>query len=329
MTEDMDGSWVLLLGALVLLTLGAEVLVRGAASMALQLRVSPLFVALTVVAFGTSAPELATSLAAAFHGSADIAVGNVVGSNIFNIAAILGITALIRPIRIGLSVLRRDLWMTIAAAAVPLLAVFAGGTIGRAVGSASVLCLAAYVRSALRADRAIDADRGDAEGEASGETAGSGAAGRILLDVVYIAVGLALLVIGARTFVANAIAVARAAGVSELVIGLTIVAAGTSLPELLTSVVAALRGQSEIAVGNVLGSNIFNILGVLGVCALTEPQVVPVQILWFDTPVMLLASLVLLPMIHTGGGVSRGEGLMLLIGYLAYTTALISLAAQV
>lgn len=311
-----------LLGALALLTLGAELLVRAAASLALRLRVSPLFIGLTVVAFGTSAPELAASVAAALRGSDDIAVGNVVGSNIFNIAAILGVTALIRPIYVQLPVLRRDLAIAIAAAAMPLLAVFDGGAIGRAVGVLSLLCLVGYVWSALRADRGLEAGI-EGGGSAAGELPPGLSIGRLLFDAACIAAGLALLVVGARTFVDHAIAIARAAGMSELVIGLTIVAAGTSLPELMTSVVAAARGQSEIAVGNVLGSNIFNILGVLGTCALISPQTVPRQVLWFDNPVMLIASVALLPMVRTGGVISRGEGGILLLGYTAYAAMLV------
>jgi len=320
----IDNPWVWLIAALLLLSAGAELLVRGAAALALRMRLSPLFIGLTVVAFGTSSPELAASLAAAARGSGDIAVGNVVGSNIFNIAAILGITALIRPIPVSIVALERDLLIVIAVAVLPWISLATGGTLPRVVGALFLSGLGAYVYGALQVDRRLAAET---SGVLPGHIANDAALGglsRQLVNVALVIGGLAALVYGARTFVGAAIDIARGAGMSELVIGLTIVAAGTSLPELLTSVVAAARGHSEIAIGNVLGSNIFNILGVLGACALVQPQAVPVSILWFDTPVMLVLSLSLLPFVRSGSRISRREGVVLLVSFVAYIAALIS-----
>ncbi len=318
--------WIWLVVALVILTVGAEILVRGASSLALRLRLSPLFIGLTVVAFGTSAPELAASLTAALRGSGDIAVGNVVGSNIFNIAAILGLTAMIRPIRVAISALRRDLVIVIAVAAVPWLALANGGVIPRPIGAALLAALALYVFAALQIDRKLAVAQGGPALALAQAPVAEGDARRSLplLDIGLVLAGLAALVLGARTFVGAAIEIARAADVSELVIGLTVVAAGTSLPELLTSIVAAVRGHSDIAIGNVLGSNIFNILGVLGACALMQPQAVAGQILWLDTPVMMSLSLVLLPFVRTGNVISRREGALLLLAFVAYLSVLIS-----
>jgi cation:H+ antiporter len=311
---------------LVVLTGGAELLVRGASSLALRLRLSPLFVGLTVVAFGTSSPELAASLAASATGSDDIAVGNVVGSNIFNVAAILGVSALLQPIRVSFAGIRRDVCVTIAVAAVPWLAIVTEGFVPRWLGALFVAGLIAYLYGALRIARRAGAGVAAEVAEAEVGVASVRPSGRALVDVAMIVVGLILLVVGARGFVTAAIELARGFGVSELVIGLTIVAAGTSMPELLTSAVAAWRGHSDIAVGNVLGSNIFNVLGVLGICSVVQPQAIAPQVLWFDAPVMIAVSAALLPVAKSGGVISRIEGAGLLGGYLLYVMALSTLA---
>lgn len=319
----MDHPFLWLIAALLVLTAGAEVLVRGASSLALRLRLSPLFVGLTVVAFGTSSPEMAASLAASARGSSDIAVGNVVGSNIFNIAAILGIAAIIQPIHVVFAGIRRDVYITIGVATLPWLAVFNGGVIPRWLGVAFVVGIVAYVYFALRVARQAGAETVADVAEAEAGLANvTEASSRLLVDLVLVVAGLALLVVGARGFVAAAIELARGAGISELVIGLTIVAAGTSMPELLTSAVAAVRGHSDIAVGNVLGSNVFNILAVLGACAVVRPQAVAEQVLWFDLPVMVAASVALLPVARSGGVISRAEGAALLVGFVLYVMAL-------
>ncbi len=322
----LDLAW--LSGALVVMTIGAEVLVRGSAALALRFRLSPLFIGLTVVAFGTSSPELAASLTASARGSGDIAVGNVVGSNIFNVALILGVAALIHPIQIHFESIRRDVLVATAVATVPFLALLFGGVIPRWLGASMVAVLGIYTYASLQIGRRDGARLAEAvdPGEILAVAPTGEPVRRIWVDATQVLVGLALLVLGSRIFVTAAIGLAREFEVSELLIGLTIVAAGTSMPELLTSTVAAIRGQSDIAVGNVLGSNIFNILGVLGACAAVQPQAVASQVLWLDAPVMLVASIALLPIARSSGCISRKEGGALVAGFAAYLGLLVVLS---
>jgi len=303
-------------------TLGAELLVRGASHLALRAGVSSLFVGLTIVGFGTSSPELGASLTATLRQSSDVALGNVVGSNIFNIGVILGLTALLQPIRVQLSIVRRDLAVAAGAALVPWLALPFAGFIPRPVGFALVALLAAYLASAYRqARRAAAADVQLIEQEMRpAHKAARDAAAR---DIALVVAGLALLVLGSRGFVDASITIARQIGWSELVIGLTLVSVGTSLPELVTSIVAVKRGNTDIAVGNVIGSNIFNALGIVGVCAAVAPQAVNHAIMVRDAPLMLLLSLALLPIIRSGGRISRLEGGALLGVYVVYAAYLI------
>lgn len=303
-------------------TLGAELLVRGASRLALRAGVSSLFVGLTIVGFGTSSPELGASLTATLRQSSDVAMGNVVGSNLFNIGAILGLTALLQPIRVQLSAVRRDLLVAVGAALVPWLALPFAGQIPRPVGLALVALMAAYLATAYRqARKAAAADVQLVEQEM--RPAHKNARGATIRDVSLVAGGLALLVLGSRGFVDASIAIARQIGWSELVIGLTLVSAGTSLPELVTSLVAIRRGNTDIAVGNVIGSNIFNALGIVGVCASVAPQAVNHTLLVRDAPLMLAASLALLPIMRSGGRISRAEGGVLLGAYVAYVAYLI------
>jgi cation:H+ antiporter len=324
----MIASFGILLGSLALLVAGADVLVRGASSLAFRLRLAPLFVGLTIVAMGTSTPELASSITAALRDSPGIATGNVVGSNIFNIAVILGIAAVICPVRIHFAAVRRDLVVATVVCAVPWTTLLSGGRFTRPQGALAVLALFAYLYAAFRAARRATPEEAQlASGEIEAAAGASRRAGRhgalgTIFDVGLVLAGLALLVLGSRGFVSAAIDMARSLGVSELTIGLTIVAAGTSMPELLTSIVAAYRGQSDIAVGNVVGSNIFNILGVLGACSLLRPQQISDRLLWLDIPVMFVASLALLPVMKSGGCISRFEGALLLAGYVGYVCVL-------
>jgi cation:H+ antiporter len=304
------------------ITLGAELLVRGASRLALRAGVSSLFVGLTIVGFGTSSPELGASLTATLRQSSDVALGNVVGSNLFNIGVILGLTALLQPIRVLLSAVRRDLLVAIGAALVPWLALPFGGFIPRPAGFALVALLAMYLVAAYRQARRTNAAEVQLV-EQIMPPALKEARGAALRDVTLVLAGLALLVVGSRGFVDASIAVARQIGWSELVIGLTLVSAGTSLPELVTSLVAMRRGNTDIAVGNVIGSNIFNALGIVGVCAAVAPQAVNHTLLVRDAPLMLLASLALLPIMRTGGRISRLEGGVLLGVYVAYAAYLI------
>ena len=313
----------ILIGAgLLALVVGAEMLVRGASRLALALGVAPLIVGLTVVAFGTSAPELAVSVRSAVDGTGEIALGNVVGSNIFNVLLILGLSAIVAPLVVSRQLVRIDVPILIVVSAIAW-AMAADGRIGRVEG---LLLAAAFV--AYSVFLAWYARRGSSP---KTPTAASERPGRrgIAFALLAIAAGLPLLVLGARWLVDGAVDLARQFGVGELVIGLTIVAAGTSLPELATSAVAGLRGQRDIAVGNVIGSNLFNLLVVLGAAAIVAPDglAVPASVLRLDLPVMVVAAIACIPIFVTGGRISRGEGAMLAAYYIVYICYLV-LAAR-
>lgn len=305
--------------SLVLLALGAEALVRGAVSIAQRFGLSSFFIGLTIVGFGTSTPELAASLGAALDGRADIGVGNVVGSNVMNIALILGVTALIRPIPIRMDVVRGEVWIAIVCAFVPLIALTTDFEFTRWQGALFLVGLVAFLVRGYRLGRA-EATGPQAVEDLLAEPPVAAPHARIGLPIAIalIVAGLGTLVFSAGMLVTAASEIARSLGVSELVIGLTIVAAGTSAPELVTSLVAARRGQSDVAVGNVLGSNIFNVLGILGVTTLVVPQKVSPDLLWLDTPVLVVVSLSLLPFLGSGARLSRTEGGVLVVGYAAY-----------
>lgn len=313
---------LLLVGGFALLVVGAELLVRGAVRLAAAAGVSSLVIGLTVVAFGTSAPEFAVSLGAGVRGQADIALGNVIGSNIFNVLLILGLSALIVPLVVARQLVRVDVPLMVG---VSLLTVAAAldGRIGRVEGLLLAAGLVAYVWWSIRASRLQPppAVAGEIVPDARGRRAWSWWLGSAMLALA----GLGLLVLGAHCMVDGAVAMARLLGVSELVIGLTIIAAGTSLPEVATSVVAAIRGERDIAVGNVVGSNLFNLLGVLGVTALVSPHGVRVAeaALAFDLPVMAAVAIVCLPVFFTGATISRWEGALLLAYYGAYVAYLL------
>lgn len=306
---------------LVLLVGGAEALVRGASRLAAALGVSPLVIGLTVVAFGTSAPELAVSAGAALAGQGGIALGNVVGSNIFNVLFILGVSALIAPLVVSADLVRRDVPLMIALSGATV-ALALDGRLSRLDGALLLAGLAAYVGYLLVAARRERTPASIAPPERS-----RGALG-VLADGALVLGGLGALVVGARWLVGGAVAFAGALGVSETVVGLTIVAAGTSLPEVVTSVVASVRGARDIAVGNVVGSNLFNLMGVLGLAGVLAPGGVAVAdgVLAFDLPVMVAVAVACLPIFFTGGAISRGEGAVLLGYYVAYT-AYVVLAA--
>jgi cation:H+ antiporter len=317
-----------IVGGLVVLVLGAEFLVRGAVRLAERMGVSPLLIGLTIVGFGTSTPELVTSVKAALVGSPGIAVGNIVGSNIFNVLVILAAAALIQPLAVASTALKRDGVIVVATAALFAL-VASVWTLDRLVGIAFVALLAAYLVFAWRQERTASADGHTAafeRGEAlenldpatrPGPVSAPGAAGWLVPAVTAVA-GLAMLVVGGNFFVSGSIELARLLGVSETVIGLTIVAAGTSMPELATSAIAAMRRQADVALGNVLGSNIYNLLGIGGITALIAPTPVPAEIARFDAPVMLAVSVLLMALMYTGRRLTRLEGGVLLAGYLLY-----------
>jgi cation:H+ antiporter len=300
---------VMIAAGLVLLFFGGESLVRGAVGVAHRLAIPPLLIGLTVVGFGTSTPELLVSVDAALRGVADIAIGNVVGSNIGNILLILGLAALIWPVRVGGDTLRRDTAVMIAAA-LALAPMFVMGAIGRGAGLVLLAGLAAYLLHAWRH---------------SGEAAPAAEAAMLPMPVwralLFVLLGLGALIFGARFLVDGAVSIARGLGISEAFIGLTIVAIGTSLPELATSLVAALRRQSEIAIGNIVGSNIFNVLGILGVTAVIAPIPVAPRFAGFDLPVMLVVSAVLTALLLLRPTIGRVAGAGLLVAYGAYVWA--------
>ena len=301
------------------LVAGAELMVRGASKLALSFGISPLVVGLTVVAFGTSAPELAVSVQSAWSGQVDIALGNVVGSNLFNVLFILGLSALIVPLVVHQQIIRQEVPVMIGASLL-LWAMAADGGISRAEGLLLASLIVGYtfvlIRQSRRETAAIEAEYDAAF--AAGEGGWQAHWG---VQVLMLLSGLGLLVLGADWLVDAAVAFARELGVSELIIGLTIVSAGTSLPEVATSIMAALRGERDIAVGNVVGSNIFNILSVLGFSASVAPSdlVVAPAMLAFDLPIMVAVAVACLPVFFAGARISRGEGLLFLSLYLAYT----------
>lgn len=318
----------LLVLGLVLLVAGAELLVRGASRLALRFGISPLVIGLTVVAFGTSAPELAVSVQSGLAGQSGIAVGNIVGSNIFNVLMVLGLSALITPLLVSQQLVRVDVPLMIGASM--LLWIMAlDGRIGFFDGLLLTAGIMAYTLFAIRQSRKESAA---VLAEYAQELGGDGSPwmGRLPVQVALIVGGLALLVLGAYWLVDSAVSIARALGVSEVIIGLTIVAAGTSLPELATSVVAAIRGERDIAVGNVIGSCLFNLLAIAGIAALATPGGLDVaqSLLHFDIPVMFVVALACLPIFAAGHLVARWEGALFLGYYLAYVLYLILAATE-
>ncbi|PJJ96304.1 sodium:calcium antiporter [Lysobacteraceae bacterium NML91-0213] len=310
---------LLLLAGLAALVLGAELLVRGATRLALATGLSPLVIGLTVVAFGTSAPELAVGIGAARGGVPDIALGNVVGSNITNVLLILGLSALIAPLVVARQLIRVDVPIMVALS-LGVLLLARDGVIGIADGLLLVAALVAYTVVQIRIGRR---DPDAAPGSPAVDLP-DGARGW-LTNIALVGGGLALLVVGADWLVDAATTIARLLGLSDLVIGLTVVAVGTSMPEIATSVLATLRGQRELAVGNVVGSNIFNLLGVLGITALFAPDGIGVSqaALHFDMPVMIATAVACLPVFFTGHCIRRWEGMLFLGYYVAYTAYLL------
>lgn len=320
--RNMTISWAvgLIAAGFVALVAGGELLVRGAASLARAIQVSPLVIGLTVVAFGTSAPELAVSVQAAFKGAADVAVGNVVGSNIFNVLVVLGLSAICAPLVVSSSVVRRDVPLMVLTAVLFWL-VCRDRQVDRWEGAVGVLLLVLWTVWLIRASRRELAVAADAAPVLVEELPPRQP---VWLSLVLVVSGLALLVFGSDKLVDGAVGIARLLQVSELVIGLTIVAAGTSLPELAASVMAALRGQRDMAVGNVVGSNVFNVLCVMGVSGMVAPRPIPVaeDCLQFDMPVMLAVSFACLP-IFLSGVIARWEGGLFASYYVLYTAYLV------
>lgn len=313
----MSNPWIIVqFGAgLALLILGANTLVKGASRLAAARGVSPLVVGLTVVAVGTSSPEVAVAVQSTLAGANDVALGNVVGSNIFNVLFVLGLTSVITPLVVSTQLIRVDVPVMIG---VSLLALLLGldGRVGRVDGAVLLVGVVLYIVFLVRLGRRQRARAPRPETPPRRR--------RLLTDVLLILLGLALLVLGSQWLLNSAVAIAASLGVSELVIGLTMVAAGTSLPEVATSLAAALRGERDMAVGNVVGSNIFNLLLVLGLAAVAAPDGVTVSpgALTFDIPVMIAVAIACLPIFFTGYVIARWEGTVFLVFYALYATIL-------
>ena len=308
----------LILG-LIGLFVGGEWLVRGSVSVAQALKVPPIVIGLTLVGFGTSTPELVTSLQAALSGSPGIAVGNVVGSNIGNVLLILALTALLQPVVVNPGAFKRDGTVLVLATLVCVAAVLQG-TLGRAAGAVFIIGLAVYLvgtfwQERRRATPASEIYEAEADLVAMKP---DGIAKPALLAVA----GLVITIVGARFLVTGAVGLAQMAGISETVIGLTIVAIGTSTPELVTAIIAVRTGQGDVAFGNIVGSNIFNLLGILGVTALVQPLEIPAQVMAFDIWVLLATTLAFVVFSITGWRIGRREGAVLLAAYAAYLATL-------
>ena len=306
---------------------GAEFLVRGGVRIAERCRISPLVIGLTLVAFATSAPELVVSVDAAIAGNADISLGNVVGSNICNIALILGLCAVITPLRVNTHLFQFDAPVMLLAAAMLTIFYLTGHGISRIHGAIFFAVIILYTAWSVRqAKREAAVNAAVVEEARKSVSSGNAKAMRLPAAVLLTIAGLALLILGAKLFLAGSVFFARLLQVSDAVIGLTLVAVGTSLPELATSVVAAVRGEKDIAIGNVVGSNIFNVFAILGIAPLISP-LRNATLSYVDLGVMLLCSVLLLPIMRTGWKISRLEGVSLLLIYIAYTAWLIMQSA--
>lgn len=300
-----------ILGGLVLLAAGAEGLVRGSSGIALRLGVTALVVGLTVVAFGTGSPELFLGIQAARAGDSDIALGNVVGSNISNIALVLGFAALVRPLHVRSQLIRREVPLMIGAT-VLLAVMLLDGRLGRLEGALLVFGAVAYTLfsyvSARRAGREVAEEFDEALRDTGRPT---------WVHALMLAAGLGALLLGADMLLSGAVSVATRLGISKVVIGLTVIAVGTSLPELATSVASALRGEADVAFGNVIGSNVLNIMAVLGTVALIRPfDIEGLRVV--DLGLMVATAALLLPLMWRGSVLNRWEGAILLLGYLVY-----------
>ncbi|MBE7555219.1 MAG: calcium/sodium antiporter [Anaerolineales bacterium] len=314
---------------LVLLLAGAEILLRGSTRLAAALGISPLVIGLTVVAFGTSSPELAVTVQSAWAGQSDMALGNIIGSNICNVLLILGLSALITPLVVAQKLIRLDVPLMVGLSLLMLL-MGLDGQISRFDGAILFAGIIVYIVWSIRQSRQESRQVKQEYAQEYGPEPVPPSPRNLIMYVILVGVGLAMLTIGSNWLVEGAIVIARALGLSELLIGLTIIAIGTSLPEVAASVVASLRGERDIAVGNVVGSNIFNILSVLGLTSLVSPNGVhvPAAALSFDIPVMIAVAAACLPIFFNGHKVARWEGGLLFGYYLVYTLYLILRATE-
>ena len=324
----MTNTILLFLVGLVILILGADLLVRGTSRLAAAFGISPLVIGLTIVAIGTASPEIAVSIQAAANGQGDLTLGNVLGSNIFNILFILGVTSILAPILIAEQLILKDAPILLGVSLLTFVFAF-DGNLGALDGIILLLLLVVYMFFALRQS---SAESSEVQKEYADEYAKkeSRTTKRIFTNSLFIFVGLGLLVLGSNWLVESAVQIATVLGVSELVIGLTIVAVGTSLPEVATSVIAAFKGESDIAVGNAVGSNIFNLLGVLGIGALVSPDGIFISqpVLQFDLPFMVFVAFMTLPVFYIDSRISRIEGGLLLSYYIVYMVFVILRATE-
>ena len=311
MTRDI----LLFLGGIGVLYFGAGWLVRGSARLAASLGVSPIVVGLTVVSMGTSAPELMISVVASMTGSPDLAIGNVMGSNLANVGLVLGISAMLRPLHVSARVVTREVPVMILVTIV-LLPVIWDEYVGRLEGVLLVAMLFAYLAYVLRTSKEEDTESLGKYDESTRKTVGLSPR-TIARDVVFVILGIVGLVLGAFAIRESAIALAEAMGISELVIGVTLVSIGTSLPELATCAVAAWRQEADIAVGNILGSNVFNVSGVLGATALVAPLQISPDVVHFEFPAMMFITVLMVPIVRMRLVIRRREGAVLLGAYLA------------
>lgn len=317
----MSAVFLVIFG-LIGLVLGGELLVRGAVSAAKSFGISPMVIGLTLVGFGTSSPELVTSLQAALSGSSGIAIGNVVGSNIGNVLLILGIAALIAPIEVDPKAFRRD-GTVMTVATVLCLGAVLFGEIDRLIGAGFLVALVGYLGFTLWSEKRTGGTPAAAVYEHEAETV-VGLETPFGASLIITIVGLAITIFSARFLVSGAVSIAQTAGLSETVIGLTIVAIGTSMPELVTSIIAVRKGEGAVALGNVLGSNIFNILGILGITVIVQPINVPSEIVRLDIWVLCATTLVLIAFARSGWTISRREGGLFVCAYVAYLTVLLA-----
>jgi len=309
-------DWMSIAVGLVVLTVGAELLIRGATALARRFGLSELLIGLTLVGFGTSTPELVSSVQAVMIGSPGVVVGNVVGSNIANILLILGLSAVIAPIAAEPRAFRRDA-PALAMATLLTIGVAMTGEFSRLSGFLFLGALGLYIALAYVSERAAPNAPETVRHKEEAASLPQGPKSAVL-DIILVIAGLAMLMLGARFLVLGAVSIASTLGVSETVIGLTIVAIGTSLPELVTSIMAALRGKSDLALGNVVGSNIYNLFGILGVTAAIAPVAAPAEIIAFDNWVMLAATAAMIFFAVTRNRIGRAEGALLTAGYAAY-----------
>lgn len=309
---------ILVVVGLAMLYAGSELLIRGSVSIAKRMHISQLVIGLTIVAFGTSTPELVVSINAAIEGQSDVSLGNIVGSNIANIGLILGLSAVILPLIIRVNTIRREIPIMIAVSII-MIPMSLDGVISQIEGGLLVIALIAFIYFSYTQSKK---EKEEIQIPIEGDSSDKKSPFALTKNLGFVIAGIALLYFGSSLTVDNAVSIANSVGISERIIGLTIIAIGTSLPELITSVGAARKGHSDLSIGNVIGSNIFNILGILGISSLIAGININPAI-WTDYAVMIGFSLVLIPVIKSGFIITRKEGYALVAAYSLYMVFLL------